>query len=61
VTEPNVSQQTSHIAGAEGFSNLPLRFRHVEGCVFTRRNSCGVLPAVLQKRQCVIDLLIDGR
>ncbi|CAB4589175.1 unannotated protein [freshwater metagenome] len=61
VAEPDIPQQSTHVTCSEGFSNLPLRLRHVKGRVLTGRNTGGVLPAVLKKSERVIDLLIDGR
>ena len=60
VAESHGSDEGPHVAGAIRLPNLALGLVHMEGVALGGRDAGGVLPAVLQKRQRVVNLLIDG-
>ncbi len=61
VTEAEVAHEGPHVAGAERLAHLPLRLVHVERAGgFGRRHPRGVLTAMLQQEEGVVDLLVDG-
>jgi hypothetical protein len=60
VAETEVARKIAHVSCPEGFTNLALRLCHVEGSTLARGNAGRILPAVLEERECVVNLLIDG-
>ena len=60
VTETEVSREPSHVTSAERFANLALGFCQVQGSTFACRDARGVLTAMLQQGEGVVNLLVDG-
>ena len=53
--------QVAHVPGAEDVAHQAAALVHVEGAAFGCDDAGGVLAAVLQHLQSVVEQLIDGR
>jgi len=51
--------QRAHVARAEHVAHQAVRLVHIELVALRRRNARGVLPAMLQQQQAVIEQLVD--
>ena len=56
-----VTGQRTHVAGAENVADQPRPLVQMKGIAFRRCNTGGILPAVLQYHQPVIEQLVDRR
>ena len=61
MADARVAHQVAHVAGAEHVLHESRAFVHVEDRAFARDDACGVLPAMLQQQQRVVQQLVDGR
>ena len=59
VSEAHVAGQVAHVPRAIRLANLAAGFLHVQGVALCCGDSGGVLSAMLQQQQGVIDLLVD--
>jgi len=59
MAKTGVARKPSHISGAVGLTNLTLGFVDRKALTIERCDTRGVLPAMLEKPQRVIDLLIN--
>ena len=59
LTKPAVARQRAHVARAENVTHHALGLVHEELALLLRHNAGGVLAAVLQQKQRVIDKLIN--
>ena len=55
-----LAAEGAHVARAEHVANLAAAFMHVERRAFARDDAGGVLAAVLEEQEPVVEQLVDG-
>ena len=61
LAQADAAGQRAHVAGAEDVAHHAARLVHEAARALHRDDARGVLPAVLQQQQRVVDQLVDGR
>ncbi|EPR71626.1 hypothetical protein ADICYQ_0188 [Cyclobacterium qasimii M12-11B] len=58
--ETGGADEVAHVPSAVRLTHLAIGFLQVQGAAIGSGDSRGVLAAVLQQQECVVDLLVDG-
>jgi hypothetical protein len=61
VRDADVARQRAHVARAEYVAHHAVALLHVKGLALAGNDASGVLAAMLQQQQPVVEQLVDGR